>query len=943
MGSSPSKADHDGLCPNCGASGAGGAPCTEKVCLRRGYHAIPAKYAERQLGRDTRLMDPLIGSVVADYVVVDTVGVGGFGRVYLALQLPIRRRPLKVALKLIDFGDNASESTIALMLQKFEAEADALASLTHPNIVRLVKYGQHKSFPYIVMEYVGSGRTLHAEIMRRVRDDRGILLDEALHIIRQVVNGIQEAHDQDIIHRDLKPDNIMLQEVAGDANFVRVLDFGLAKFVDERSDTSVAIGTPMYMAPEQLDKSNIGPWTDVYALGVMTFELFTGRRAFEGEYQDIYRQKLDHSYDPARRIGDLNLPGPMIDFFRCAMATNPDERYQSCSQFRAALDKAATAQHQFGFQTIPLLMLVDIELRPASGIERPGPDAATDTHEHDGLGRMNTVQATPSGVAAGAGTQPVVGVGERLPGAPKTPASPDTMRPGHVEAPREPGRAAAPPDKSPASDHAYPDVQGPRGVVRGLSLAFVLLAIALLGAVHFMSKSASALTSFQVYSGPAARAGQPTILRMTAHSSDGRRDLPVHLESLTIDGESAQYELVGDDPTYVKLVVPNDAGSSVAVAMSAQCDGITKELSAELRVHGPGPPRDRPPLNEEVERMLQAGAEQHLTLLPQSQVLVRGMTNVLYVRARDSSGAPIADAEVTIRNKILYGRDPLTKTTDPNGLVSFNMLDVGRPGYTFRVLATKGVAKMELEQQLFTNPRQMQLSIEPPVTPPAKQPHLTLHTWKEQTHAYCELMQGDVVVWAQYVRTRKHAATIRPGWLAAGRYDMQCYDHPASPGTAYATTPVIVADGSPLAAVVEEVKRHQLPGSASVDPSEETDDPKVAIGYWLAVLRHELTQPKLVLDTRKEDIAAFNDTRKVRQTRVLSALGVVGLLFLLWLADGVLKTVIATRQRLREFDDSDAPAPIRLIRLRGALLILVLLGAIAASALGVVWLVANVA
>lgn len=992
MSQSNTTAQSHGLCPNCGTEGPLGGQCGEKVCQRRGYHCIPSKYASRQLERDTRVVDPLIGSRIGDYAVVDTIGVGGFGRVYLALQMPIRRRPLKVALKVIDFGDDASPETVALMLQKFESEADALASLTHPNIVRLMKYGQHDTHPFIVMEFVSSGRTLHAEILKRVQARRGFLLDDAVHIMGQVVNGIQEAHDQDIVHRDIKPDNIMLQEVAGDANFVRLLDFGLAKFVDERSNTSLAIGTPMYMAPEQLDRSNIGPWTDVYAMGVMAFELFTGRRAFQGEFQDIYQQKMDHAYDPLWRVPDKQITAPTADFFRRSMTVNPDERYQSCSQFRVALDRAAAAQHRHGEQTIDLTYLIDEDLRPRP-TSQTDPEGVTDTHEHRGLavgdthapavGMMNTIQAGAGAVLAAqaqnaqsAGMDATADVSSRpIRGAyaeavaesadlaskeqhPKQvnepsaelaqpPSSADTMRPGfnRTGSPGPPsGKITAIDEDDRAFDEAaYGQAGKGRSLLRGLSLVFVLLAIGLLAAVYMMGRNDQVLTSVQVFGGPAAAPGQPLVMRMSGHSSDGKRDLPVEVASVTLNGEKASFELSGASPSYVTVAVPNNLSGDVKVDIAARCNGADKALAATVGVNAPKPGASRPALADYIERHLQAGAEQYLTMLPDHQVLVREMSNRVFVRARDMHGFPIPDVRVTVGNHVLFADRGLqvTGTTDANGLFAFDAGNVGRPMYNFKLTATKGAATYELETQLITNTRQMQLSIDPPVTLPSHRPNITLQTWESDAHGYCELVHQDVVIWATYVKTKNGLAELRPNALPAGRYDLQCYDHPASPSSAYATVPVIVADGSPLEAVIKEVKRYKLPAGAHVEPPDDTN-PRLTIDYWLAVLRRDLTPPRLVLDTREADEATFNEVKRVRQTRVLTALGVVVLLFLLWLADGILKTVIATRERLREFDDQDAPSPSRLIRLRGLLLIIVLVGASVASVLGVVWLMLNV-
>ncbi|MCA9520339.1 MAG: protein kinase, partial [Myxococcales bacterium] len=221
---------------------------------------------------------------------------------------------------------------------KFRAEALSLSRLNHPNIVRLLKYGIKSGRPYMVMEYVSGAHSLADEI--KLHDLRGETcpLGTARHILTQVLNALSCAHQAEIVHRDIKPDNIMLQPVAGDEHFVRVLDFGLAKFLKEGSDTSLVLGTPMYMAPEQLARRNLGPWTDLYALAVITFELLTGSRPFVGaSFHELASAKLDPAYDPAAHVGAARFPAFARGFFLRALHQEPSQRFQDVEEFRGAL------------------------------------------------------------------------------------------------------------------------------------------------------------------------------------------------------------------------------------------------------------------------------------------------------------------------------------------------------------------------------------------------------------------------------------------------------------------------------------------------------------------------------------------------------------------------------------------------------------------------------
>lgn len=321
-----------GKCPGCGTAGELGVGCEQKACLRLGFHFIPEKWWREQ---QSTAADAVVGQMVGDFLIVAFVGAGGFGRVYLGLQAPIFK--LKGALKLLELP-STNAVVVKAMLQKFRQEAEALAELTHPNIVRLLKYGTHNERPYLVMEYIEGGRTLRDEIWERARQSRSFTHAELLDILGQTLNALEAAHARSIVHRDIKPENIMIQPVAGHPNHLKILDFGTAKFTEEREDTAWPLGSPSYMAPEQIEMRGIGPWSDLFAVGVLSFELMSGRKPFPGNSEhSIVSKKLDLSYEPLVQLVGLDFPEPTIDFLRQAIALDAEARFRDVASFRRAL------------------------------------------------------------------------------------------------------------------------------------------------------------------------------------------------------------------------------------------------------------------------------------------------------------------------------------------------------------------------------------------------------------------------------------------------------------------------------------------------------------------------------------------------------------------------------------------------------------------------------
>lgn len=207
---------------------------------------------------------------VAGYEILEVLGHGGMGVVYKAKQLGLNRL---VALKMVLAGASASP----LELARFRAEAEAVAQLQHPNIVQIYEIGEQGGCPFLALEYVVGG-SLAAHL-----DGTPVPPRQAAELVLALSRAVQHAHETGIVHRDLKPANVLLQP----DGTPKITDFGLAKRAESdhaRTQTGTILGSPSYMAPEQAAgrTSDIGPATDIYALGVILYELLTGRPPFKG-------------------------------------------------------------------------------------------------------------------------------------------------------------------------------------------------------------------------------------------------------------------------------------------------------------------------------------------------------------------------------------------------------------------------------------------------------------------------------------------------------------------------------------------------------------------------------------------------------------------------------------------------------------------------------------
>jgi serine/threonine-protein kinase len=225
--------------------------------------------------------------------------------------------------------------------KRFEREAKMMARLEHPHCVSIIDYGIHGEKPYVVMELV-RGRSLF-----ELLDDHGRMeIPRAVDVMRQVLSGLAHAHEQGIIHRDIKPANIMVTPKAPLGLHVRILDFGLARMLGASASVSngVAVGTPSYMAPEQCRGESLDARVDVYACGVVLFEMLTGRKPFVARDPiAIVKKQIE---DAPPRLSDVTPGryGALEDVVARALAKKPEDRYPSAVAMAEALDAAVSGR-----------------------------------------------------------------------------------------------------------------------------------------------------------------------------------------------------------------------------------------------------------------------------------------------------------------------------------------------------------------------------------------------------------------------------------------------------------------------------------------------------------------------------------------------------------------------------------------------------------------------
>ncbi|MDU0201463.1 MULTISPECIES: Stk1 family PASTA domain-containing Ser/Thr kinase [Paenibacillus] len=258
------------------------------------------------------------------YEILDRIGGGGMALVYKGHDLLLNR---KVAVKVLRQQYVHDEEFI----RRFRREAQAAASLSHPNVVSIYDVGQEEDVHYIVMEYI-EGTTLNDLIKERAP----LQVEDAVHYASQIADALDHAHHNEIIHRDIKPHNILI----GKNGRVKVTDFGIARAATSSTitQTGAVVGSVHYFSPEHAKGTNTGEKSDLYSLGIVMYQMLTGRLPFLGESPiSVALKHLQEDVEDPRKVNPL-IPQSVENIILKAMRKKPDERYQSAKLMMADLD-----------------------------------------------------------------------------------------------------------------------------------------------------------------------------------------------------------------------------------------------------------------------------------------------------------------------------------------------------------------------------------------------------------------------------------------------------------------------------------------------------------------------------------------------------------------------------------------------------------------------------
>ncbi len=362
--------------------------------------------------------DDTIGKNIAGkYRVEQMIGEGGMGKVYKATQLALDKPVVLKVLRQALLGD---ERTVA----RFQREAKAASRLNHPNSISVLDFGQaDDGAMYIAMEYV-QGKDLHQILSR----EWPLPESRVMRVMSQVLSALADAHSVGVIHRDLKPENIMVSQGRSEPDFVKVLDFGIAKIVDGSDDEGPALtragfvcGTPEYMSPEQARGAKLDHRSDLYAVGVILYQLVSGMLPFDSDSAVGFATKhlTEIPPPPTKRRPDARVSPAMERLIMKALSKNPDERPQTAEQFRAELlaidkERRAAVGRRSGPHSAPSLAPIPRKVTPLdqqeTKVSGPPPNMSSpwsqreDTVKNEpqtspGVGQMTVPTKVPQNVA----------------------------------------------------------------------------------------------------------------------------------------------------------------------------------------------------------------------------------------------------------------------------------------------------------------------------------------------------------------------------------------------------------------------------------------------------------------------------------------------------------------------------------------------------------------
>jgi serine/threonine protein kinase len=268
-------------------------------------------------------MEALIGGALGQYRIIEQIGAGGMAAVFKAYQPSLERY---VAIKVLP----PLKAQLPGFSERFAREARAIAGLNHPNILPVYDFGQERGYSFIVMRYVEGARTLRDVMVKLPLD-----LATATDLIGQIAAALDHAHKRKVIHRDVKPDNVLM-----DGNWALLSDFGLARMMEASvllTGSGASIGTAAYISPEQGQGLSVSHRTDIYALGIILFEMLTGQIPHDAEKPIAIIFKRVHEPLPSPRSLNPAIPEAVEWVILKALARDPDDRFASAGAMAAAL------------------------------------------------------------------------------------------------------------------------------------------------------------------------------------------------------------------------------------------------------------------------------------------------------------------------------------------------------------------------------------------------------------------------------------------------------------------------------------------------------------------------------------------------------------------------------------------------------------------------------